>query len=505
MAHDDARGIRARARDQAPELAGDGGGVHAERQHVHIRSTAVHAEREVLGHAAVAVVGHERAGDGDRHRDAAGRRRRGTPSLAGVEAEVRSEPPGDLGERDRPPAGIERVHPAQGAAVQDRDRMLPSCQDPCRIGRRVIAAVHERRGVRRLRVARPGAARQRLIVHDAGQRARRGVAQRPDLSAEAMGRVPEVVRPVREKRPGAQSCAQLVLDARGGAVGQPDVADPRIARELVTDGVLAVVDDDEVASLMILPEEVPDGRCDERAPVARRHDAGDLRPCRASSRLGHHAADGSGSVRNRPARAVTTARNLRCIAEQPYDPQFFDVITRTATDSAAVVVPWLLEWLDPRSVLDVGCAEGAWLAPFAAAGCRVVGIDGPQVRRERFVPDNGTLVHRDLETPIAGLFGGARFDLALCLEVAEHLSADRADGLVEDLAALADRIVFSAAVPGQGGYGHVNEQPHAYWIRRFEDRGYASTAVLQRRFAGDARIASWYRANLLVFVRVTDR
>jgi SAM-dependent methyltransferase len=199
-----------------------------------------------------------------------------------------------------------------------------------------------------------------------------------------------------------------------------------------------------------------------------------------------------------------SALTLRWIAEQPYDPPFFDVITRTASASAAVVVPFLLEWLRPRSVVDVGCGEGAWLAPFATAGCRVVGIDGPQVRRERFLVAPDALRHHDLEAPFAAVLGGARFDLALCLEVAEHLSPGRADGLVDDLVALSDRILFSAAVPGQGGYGHVNEQPHDYWIRRFEDRGYAATAAVRRRFAGDERLASWYRANLFLLVRVTS-
>jgi hypothetical protein len=193
------------------------------------------------------------------------------------------------------------------------------------------------------------------------------------------------------------------------------------------------------------------------------------------------------------------------MAEQPYDPPFFDVITQTAVGSAAVVVPFLVEWLRPRSVVDVGCGEGAWLAPFAAAGCSVVGIDGPQVRRDRFLAAPDALVHHDLETPLEAVLGGSRFALALCLEVAEHLSAGRADGFVDDLVSLADRILFSAAVPGQGGYGHVNEQPHEYWIRRFEDRGYATTAMLRRRFAGDERIASWYRANLLLLVRVMAR
>jgi hypothetical protein len=73
---------------------------------------------------------------------------------------------------------------------------------------------------------------------------------------------------------------------------------------------------------------------------------------------------------------------------------------------------------------------------------------------------SGAFLEHDLEQPLAQLLGGERFDLAASLEVAEHLSSARADGFVEHLTRLSDRVLFSAEVPGQGGYGHRNEQPH---------------------------------------------
>jgi SAM-dependent methyltransferase len=186
-----------------------------------------------------------------------------------------------------------------------------------------------------------------------------------------------------------------------------------------------------------------------------------------------------------------------------YDAMFFEIVTATAAESARRIVPVLVEWLEPASVVDVGCGEGAWLAEFAAAGCRCAGIDGPQVDRARLLVPLDAFLEHDLEQPLS--LEGDRFDLAVSLEVAEHLSPARADGFVDELTRLSDRVLFSAGVPGQGGYGHVNEQPHEYWIRRFEDRGYAVTTLLQRRFAGVEAVASWYRANLLLFVRVIPR
>lgn len=186
----------------------------------------------------------------------------------------------------------------------------------------------------------------------------------------------------------------------------------------------------------------------------------------------------------------------------PYDREFFDIVSQTGTASAREVVPYVTGWLRPRTVLDVGCGEGAWAAEFAAAGCHATGVDGRYVDRSRLlIPAEDFLAH-DLALPLAGVLGGRRFDLAVCLEVAEHLPAERADTLVEDLVAASDRVLFSAAVPGQGGFGHVNEQPHEYWTERFEDRGYAWSTVLRRRFATSPAVASWYRDNLLLLARV---
>lgn len=186
-----------------------------------------------------------------------------------------------------------------------------------------------------------------------------------------------------------------------------------------------------------------------------------------------------------------------------YDSAFFEIVTDTGAGSARRVVPLVMDWLRPAFVVDIGCGEGAWLAAFAAAGCAVAGVDGQQVDRSRLLVGEDAFVAHDLERPLGDALEGRRFDLAVSLEVAEHLTPARADGFIDDLVALSDRVLFSAATPGQGGYGHLNEQPHEYWITRFEDRGYAVSGLLRRQIADDTAVAAWYRANLLLFVKVT--
>lgn len=180
-----------------------------------------------------------------------------------------------------------------------------------------------------------------------------------------------------------------------------------------------------------------------------------------------------------------------------YDTRYFDVSLAGSAGSASVCVPLILEVTRARSVVDVGCGRGAWLAEFIRRGIETtVGIDGPYVRREELHIPPACFRPADLsvEIPIP-----RRFDLAICLEVAEHLSPDRAKGLVEALTRLAPLVVFSAAVPGQGGQGHINEQWPAYWAGLFEECGYGWADPFRPRWWDAPGVDWWYAQNTLLF------
>lgn len=181
-----------------------------------------------------------------------------------------------------------------------------------------------------------------------------------------------------------------------------------------------------------------------------------------------------------------------------YGPQFFEQIREGTKRSASIVVPLIITTLQPApdSVIDVGCGEGWWGAEFENHGFSVKGID----RRVR----DGVIdiEDHDLERDLPEL---GRFGLALCLEVAEHLSPGRAHSFVADLCGLSDLVVFSAAIPGQGGTNHLNERWPGYWVRLFAGEGYACSGALRWEIWEDDRIENWYRQNLLVFTRHPDR
>lgn len=174
-----------------------------------------------------------------------------------------------------------------------------------------------------------------------------------------------------------------------------------------------------------------------------------------------------------------------------YSQRFFESIREGSTRSAATVVPKLHEIFEPSSVVDVGCGEGHWGKVFEELGAEVVGLDGS-------APEPVISMRQaDLSEGVPDDLGC--FDLALCLEVAEHLPESSAADLVDGLCRLSPVVVFSAAVPGQGGTGHLNEQWPDYWAEHFASNGYSGSGALRWRFWSDDRLCWWYRQNLLVF------
>jgi SAM-dependent methyltransferase len=162
-----------------------------------------------------------------------------------------------------------------------------------------------------------------------------------------------------------------------------------------------------------------------------------------------------------------------------------------------------MEMMAPASVLDVGCGTGSWLAEFRAHGVLdVLGLDGAWVPRQQLqIPDH-LFVPTDLEHNIVL---ERTFDLAICLEVAEHLPPESAARLVANLVHLAPIIVFSAAVPGQGGEHHVNEQWPSYWTALFVSHGYAGFNDLRLRLWDQPDVEVWYRQNTMCYLSEAAR
>jgi SAM-dependent methyltransferase len=185
-----------------------------------------------------------------------------------------------------------------------------------------------------------------------------------------------------------------------------------------------------------------------------------------------------------------------------YDADFFAMHTPWRAEYDAIADA-IADRLTFTSALDLGCGTGFLIARLASRGLDVAGVDGsPEALN--FVPADIRNKILTLDLTIPRDLG--KYDLVICCEVAEHLPPQHADTLVDTICRCASEwIFFTAAVPGQGGYGHLNEQPHSYWIEKFAQRGFLLeaelTSVLRHSFSQSVRTIWWFARNALLFRR----
>lgn len=178
-----------------------------------------------------------------------------------------------------------------------------------------------------------------------------------------------------------------------------------------------------------------------------------------------------------------------------YDDNFYDAIWQGCADSAGAICPVVWDLVRPYSVVDVGCGTAHFTREFRDRGARVIGLDGSKAKGI-MISDN-EFIQADFTQPIPV---DERFNMAISLEVAEHIPQHMAHNFVSELCRLAPVVLFSAAIPFQGGEGHVNERWPDYWQWQFNKFGYKVADVLRDQFWTDDRVEYWYRQNIMFFV-----
>lgn len=168
-------------------------------------------------------------------------------------------------------------------------------------------------------------------------------------------------------------------------------------------------------------------------------------------------------------------------------------------DSADIVISELFKIISPKSVIDVGCGIGTWLAACVNNGIDdVLGVDGDYVEKAMLeIPEHQFLSH-DLATDLKI---ERTFDLAISLEVAEHLHENRAKSFVDTLTQAAPIVLFSAAIPYQGGVHHVNEQWQDYWYNLFIQKDYLPSDILRKRIWRNNKVAEHYIQNIILYIK----
>ncbi len=153
----------------------------------------------------------------------------------------------------------------------------------------------------------------------------------------------------------------------------------------------------------------------------------------------------------------------------------------------------------PASLLDVGCGVGGWSLAFREWGTeQLILTDHPSNQRSNLLFNEHDFYTADMNRELPPLF---RTDMVVCMEVLEHIDARRAPTAVEYLTRCSDTILFSAAIPGQGGYQHVNEQYSFYWEALFRELGYKRYDIVRPGILWDEEIEFFIRQNAFLFVK----
>lgn len=182
-----------------------------------------------------------------------------------------------------------------------------------------------------------------------------------------------------------------------------------------------------------------------------------------------------------------------------YSSNFYTQLEQSSLISARTLAPIILNKYNPNTIVDFGCGSGAFLSVFLDLGIsEILGLEGEWILQAKPLHPRVPIKIHDLETEIDL---ERRFDLAICLEVAEHLPIEYAKTLVKSLVNASERILFSAAIPGQNGTNHVNLQFPEYWAELFREHEYYLEWDPRPELWKLRGLAPWYKQNLLVFRR----
>ncbi len=190
-----------------------------------------------------------------------------------------------------------------------------------------------------------------------------------------------------------------------------------------------------------------------------------------------------------------------------YNDQFYKSLTDGSYISAKHYVSILSSLLiNPKKVIDVGCGRGPWLKAFYDSGAEeLVGIDGDWVSQEQMLDKKIRFHSVDLSSTVIKNPINKKFDLAMSLEVAEHLKPEQAITFVNYLTSFSENILFSAAFSGQGGTDHFNERPHSYWAEIFIKKGYLPYDLFRPEVWENQEIEVWYRQNTFLYIKSNSK
>lgn len=181
-----------------------------------------------------------------------------------------------------------------------------------------------------------------------------------------------------------------------------------------------------------------------------------------------------------------------------YNESYYKKHETGSYQSAYRILKYLKSFINFHSVIDLGCGMGTWGKALNDLGINdFLGVDKhPYDSAYMLIP---TIQYKqfDLEKKLSLSY---KADLAISVEVAEHISFEYSDIFIKNLCSCSDIILFSAAIPHQGGTGHINEQSCSYWENIFNKYGYETVDSIRPYIWNDEQIEIWYRNNCILYI-----
>lgn len=153
-----------------------------------------------------------------------------------------------------------------------------------------------------------------------------------------------------------------------------------------------------------------------------------------------------------------------------YSRDFHKSIENDEYPQAVRLASYIKNYMRPSKFIDFGCSTGLYLREMQIQipELESVGYEFSKDAVDMALCKN--VIEFDLTKKLD--IDKKENTLGLCLEVLEHIDDSNWLPVLKNLSSLCDTIIFSAAVPGQGGTGHINCRNKIDWIYRFHTLGW---------------------------------
>lgn len=163
-----------------------------------------------------------------------------------------------------------------------------------------------------------------------------------------------------------------------------------------------------------------------------------------------------------------------------YDESYYRKHEKGSYNSAITILEYILSFYKFNSLIDLGCGMGTWCKAASDLGVEnILGLDQHVYEQQYMLISDKNYIRFNLKNKLNGY---GPFDIAISVEVAEHIDNTYVDSFIRNVCSQSNVVLFSAALPFQGGTGHINEKRCSFWKQKFNKYGYEIIDCIRPHF-----------------------